>query len=87
MQDGENFHNDPLVNQLLRQYFTDARVNSHFKATSPLRSPDNTSLRLLDLEFPEGQCQLSKAGICDRSEGQIPADSLLSAIENMVLRL
>ncbi|GBL77713.1 hypothetical protein AVEN_152932-1 [Araneus ventricosus] len=86
-------HIDCRVKQLLRQHFTDARVISrHFPTGRLPRSPDTTPCDFWGFlkeniyrKRPESLPDLKDS--IRRHVLDIPADSLRSAVENMVLRL
>ncbi|GBM95766.1 hypothetical protein AVEN_182714-1 [Araneus ventricosus] len=95
VQDGAPPHIDRRVKQLLRQHFTDARVISrHFPTAWPPRSPDVTPCDFWLWGFLKDNIYRKRpASLPDLKDSirrhvlDIPADSLRSAVENMVLRL
>ncbi|GBO27039.1 hypothetical protein AVEN_18024-1 [Araneus ventricosus] len=95
MQEGGPPHIDRRVKQLLRRHFTDARVIScYFPAAWPSRSPDITPYDfwlwgfLKDNIYPKRPAPLPDLKDSIRRHVlDTPADSLRSAVENMVLRL
>ncbi|GBL77387.1 hypothetical protein AVEN_41801-1 [Araneus ventricosus] len=95
MQDGPPPHIDRRVKQLLRQYFTDVRVISrHFPTAWPPRSPVIIPCDFFSWGFLKyniyGKRPASLPDPKDsirRDVHDIPADSLRSAVENVVLRL
>ncbi|GBM66694.1 hypothetical protein AVEN_249517-1 [Araneus ventricosus] len=98
MPDGTPHHIDCRVSschQLLRQHFTDARVISrHFPTPWPPLSVDITPCDFWLRGFLKDNIYRKRpASVPDLKDSvrlhvlDIPADSLLSAVENMVLRL
>ncbi|GBL83841.1 hypothetical protein AVEN_132714-1 [Araneus ventricosus] len=88
-------HINRRVKQFLRQHFTDARVISrHFPTAWPPRSPDSTTCDFWLWGFLRDNIYRKRpASLPDLKDSirrhvrDIPADSLRSAVENMVLRL
>ncbi|GBO01185.1 hypothetical protein AVEN_234091-1 [Araneus ventricosus] len=95
MQDGAPPHIDHHVKQLLRHHFTDARVISpHFRTACPPLSPDITLCDFWLWGFLKDNIyRKSPASLSDMKDSirrhflHILADSLRSAVENMVLQL
>ncbi|GBM28529.1 hypothetical protein AVEN_70128-1 [Araneus ventricosus] len=92
MQDGAPPHIDSRVKQLIRQHFTDARVISlHFPTEWPPSSPDITPFYFWLWGFLKDNIYRKKpASVPDMKDSiqlhvlDIPADSLRSAVENIV---
>ncbi|GBO43343.1 hypothetical protein AVEN_246820-1 [Araneus ventricosus] len=88
-------HIDRRVKQLLRQHFTDAWVIiRHFPTAWPESLPDNIICDFLLCGFLKDNIYRKRpASLPDLKDSirrhvlDIPADSVCSAVENMVLRL
>ncbi|GBM43352.1 hypothetical protein AVEN_166096-1 [Araneus ventricosus] len=95
LQDGAPPHIDHRIKKLLRQHLTDARVISrHFPTAWPPRSPDITPCDFWLWNFLKDNIYRKRpASLPDLKDSirrhvlDIPAESLRSAVENMVLSL
>ncbi|KAF8763677.1 hypothetical protein HNY73_021835 [Argiope bruennichi] len=93
MQDGAPPHIDRRVKRLLIQHFTEARViRCHFSIACPPRSPDIIPCDIwLKGYFKDNIYRQRPSSLPDLKDNirlyilNIPADSLLSSIENLVL--